>query len=205
MRLVAHDDRARRRRGCPPGAGRLLQHGVLADQRQQLLRVQLARQRPQPRPRAARTESPESMCSCSSLLNGRSEAAAADRIVAEAARAMCAGRRGCGRRRSPALAAPACMRSKSGLRNSCHSVTMASASAPSSASGLVLHRRVRAVAVDARAFRHRHRIVGAHPGARRHSASISTRLGASRMSSVFGLKASPQTAKVLPADRRNAP
>ncbi|MNO06599.1 hypothetical protein D3C81_2284320 [compost metagenome] len=32
-----------------------------------------------------------------------------------------------------------------------------------------------------------------------HNASIKTRLGASRMSSVLGLKARPQTAKVLPA------
>ena len=48
-------------------------------------------------------------------------------------------------------------------------------------------------------FFHRFGIEGLHPRARRKKDSITVIAGASRMSSVRGLKASPQTANVSPA------
>ncbi len=50
--LVGDHDRCRAGDGSNPLPGGL-QHGVIADQRQELLRIGLARQRPQPRARAA--------------------------------------------------------------------------------------------------------------------------------------------------------
>ena len=47
VRLVAHHDRGADRQAREPAHG-LLQHGVAAHQRQQLLGIELARQRPQP-------------------------------------------------------------------------------------------------------------------------------------------------------------
>ena len=93
-----------------------------------------------------------------------------------------------------------CSSSKSGLRNSFHSVTTTSASAPS-------HAASGDARVATRAARRRTR--GAprpwRPGRTRRcvaprasSASTITRDGASRMSSVLGLKARPHSANVRP-------
>jgi hypothetical protein len=56
MFLVAHDDGIGEPVEAVEAAERGLQHGVLAHQRQQLLRIQLARQRPEPRAGAARED-----------------------------------------------------------------------------------------------------------------------------------------------------
>ena len=97
--------------------------------------------------------------------------------------------------------------SKSGLRNSFHSVTMTSASAPSSAADRrVGERHARRVAEDRaapRASRPDRRRTTVAPRAEQRRRST-TRLGASRMSSVFGLNARPHSAKRRPAGRRRS-
>ena len=71
--------------------------------------------------------------------------------------------RGCGRRRPPAASACALICSKSGVRNSFHSVTSSSASAPSSASAALSTKLEPGHAVQhAPGLVHRHRVVGAH-------------------------------------------
>ena len=78
-------------------------------------------------------------------------------------------------------------------------MTIASASAPSSASSaLSREREIRAIAVDAPRLVHRDRIVRPHARAGLPQLFHQARLGASRMSSVFGLKARPQSAIVRP-------
>ncbi len=123
----------------------------------------------------------------------------ADPVVGEAdAGPSGPGRRGCGRRRSTGWRSSRRITSKSGLRNSFHSVTIARASASSSAAvGAVAVGEP--VAVDLADVGDRLGVVDADGDARRRAgASISTSAGASRMSSVLGLNARPQTATVLP-------
>jgi VanZ family protein len=93
----------------------------------------------------------------------------------------------------------ALMASKSGLRNSFHSVTTSSASAPSSAAAW-LSTKLRPACFQ-------HALASPSPpgrrphvAPRRASSARITRLGASRMSSVLGLKARPQMAKVRPRE-----
>ena len=56
MRFVADHDRLARSRDARQAKRRLLQHGALAGERQELLRIHFARQRPEPRARAARQD-----------------------------------------------------------------------------------------------------------------------------------------------------
>ena len=116
-------------------------------------------------------------------------------------RAPARARRGCGRRTRAARFNAPRIASKSGLRNSFHSVT----TTQRVGTGDGVHRRrgvgePRRVAEDALRFRHRDRIVGDDRSRRaRRSAAMISRDGASRMSSVFGLNASPHSAKLRPA------
>jgi hypothetical protein len=56
VRLVADDERSCHPRQAGGPERRLLDHRPLSDERQELLRVELPRQRPEPRPRAARQD-----------------------------------------------------------------------------------------------------------------------------------------------------
>jgi hypothetical protein len=94
--------------------------------------------------------------------------------------------------------------SESWPRNSFHSVTIPSASR--AGAGVDRRRReahVRRAGEHATRLVHRDRVVGDDRRAARPSASMTTRDGASRMSSVLGLKESPHTANVLPRGRRH--
>ncbi len=136
----------------------------------------------------------------------RSGRSAADALIDEAFCGEAApGRTGCGRRAAAASAGAVLIAAKSGLRNCAHSVTSTSASAPSpgvfGAGAELEGQRVRRrssrllrIAIGSKAW------TLAPPSAQ--IASISTRLGASRMSSVLGLNARPQIAMVLPLSDR---
>ena len=89
-------------------------------------------------------------------------------------------------------------RSKSSIRNSFHSVTITSASAPSQTSYGVL-----AQAQLGKALAHRlhgRRVVGAHLAPSFDQAARMSIAGASRTSSVSGLNESPRMPTVFPAD-----
>ena len=97
-------------------------------------------------------------------------------------------RRGCGRRRSPACFSCALIASKSGLRNSFHSVTMTSASAPSSAVHRASRRSRRGLRRRRclRASCHRDRVVGAHLAPR--AEQVGDQRAARRLAHVVGVR-----------------
>ena len=135
MGFVAHDDR---RDGVGNGSQAcrgVLQHGLLAGESQQLFRIHLPGQWPEPRAGAARENHRD--YSGQDLLTLRASPYRSHNSQNPPS-ASVRDHRDCARRRSPGERSVALMWSKSGLRNSRHSVTMAKASAPCSASSAVL-------------------------------------------------------------------
>ena len=182
--------------------GRVLQHGARAGQREQLLRIQLARQRPEPRAGAARQNHRNQRAHWPliavwpprrSLGRRADRLAAADRIIAEA-----------GAHHVQRVVEVAPVEDHRRLQRLLHVVEIRTAKflpfgddgerigAFEGLGAALAQGEIRSAAVDAL------RIPASPPDRRRapwrpppSSASISTRLGASRMSSVLGLNAQP--------------
>ena len=188
MALVADDDGRREIRQAGDALHRLLQHRLLADQWQQLLGVQLARERPEPRagaagedqwsehlvvPSDAEVAQAEGLhqawiVDVAAVEDDRVRQRVADRVEIRAAEFLPLGD---DRERVGAV--------QRGF-------------------GAWHQRQVVTLAVDALGLAHGDRIVGAHLGARAPQRLHEFAAGASRMSSVLGLNARPHSAIVLP-------